>query len=124
MTVTAGLRRACIVLLILWQPIAAAGCERYAQISVPEQKKDFIGRWSAGPNFFELGPDGEVNLELEASARTFLIRKGSLRYFGAESICVGVGERQEGDCLSISADPYASSGREVIVLEGVELARE
>ena len=103
------------------------GCGQYEQIRVPEQKAGFIGRWSEGSegsDFFELEPDGNVNLEIQGPTESFLIRKGSLRSFEAESVCVGAGERQQGDCLSISTNPYTSGGREVILVEGVELARE
>jgi hypothetical protein len=99
-------------------------CGQYEQIRVPDQKIDFIGRWSEGSNFFELEPDGNANLEIEGSTESFLVRKGSLRSFDGESICVGVGERQQGDCLSISETPYRSGGRELILIGGVELARE
>ena len=111
------------LLLVCWmQPLS--GCERYEQIRVPGQKADFIGRWSEGPNFFELEPDGGVDLEIQGPTESLLVRKGSLRSFEAESICVGVGERQQGDCLSISINPYTSGGREVILVGGVKLARE
>lgn len=108
----------CFALLIV------PSCEQYEQIRVPDQKADFIGRWSEGSNFLELEPEGDVNLEIEGPTESFLVRKGSLRSFDGASICVGLGERQQGDCLSISETPYRSEGREVILVGGVELARE
>jgi hypothetical protein len=111
-------------LIIAFWLVTLPSCEQYDQILVPDQKADFIGRWSEGPNFFELEPDGDVNLEIEGPTESFLVRKGSLRSFDGESICVGVGERQQGDCLTISETPYRSGGREVILVESVELARE
>ena len=111
-------------LMIAFGLLTLASCEQYDQIRVPDQKADFIGRWSEGANIFELEPDGDVNLEIEGPTESFLVRKGSLRSFNDESICVGVGERQQGDCLSISETPYRSRGRELIRVGGVELARE
>ena len=112
------------LLLILWQLFVGVACERYEQISVPEEKADFIGRWSAGSNFFELEENGDVNLEIEGPTESLLVRKGSLRSLEGESICVGVGKRHQGDCLPISATPYTAEGRELIRLGGVELERE
>ncbi len=111
-------------LLAAFWLITFPSCEQYEQIRVPDQKIDFIGQWSEGSNFFELEPDGTVNLGIEGPTESFLVRKGSLRSFDGESICVGVGGRQKGGCVSISASPYRSGGREVIVVGGVELARE
>ena len=99
-------------------------CKQYVQIRVPDQKVEFIGRWSEGSNFFELEPDGKVNLEIEGPTESLLVRKGSLRSFDRQSICVGVGEWQQAECLVISEVPYRSGGREVILVGGVELARE
>ena len=110
--------------MILWQLLTLVGCEKYEQIPVPDQKAALVGRWSAGTNFIELEADGDIALEIDGATETFLVRKGSLRSLDGESICIGVGERQEGDCLSISAAPYMSAGRETISVEGVELARE
>ncbi len=124
MALMSGSLRAGFLLLILWQLLTLVGCEKYEQIPVPDQKAALVGRWSAGTNFIELEADGDIALEIDGATETFLVRKGSLRSLDGESICIGVGERQEGDCLSISAAPYMSAGRETISVEGVELARE
>jgi hypothetical protein len=92
------------VLAAIWLLIVA-GCERYEQIRVPEEKIDFIGRWSEGSNFFDLEPDGTVNLEVDGPTESRLVREGSLRSFDGQSICIGVGELDQGDCLSISDTP-------------------
>lgn len=99
-------------------------CKQSVQIAVPEQKVDFIGRWSEGSNFFELEPDGKVDLEIDGPTESRLVRKGSLRSFDGQSICIGVGEWQPEKCLVISEVPYRSGGREVILLGGIELARD
>jgi hypothetical protein len=117
------LKRASMLLSVLWPLLVIEGCDRYEQISVPERKSDFVGQWSAGSNFFELEEDGDVSIEIEGAARFFMSRSGSLRSFEGELICIGVGEWQQADCLPISASPYASGGQEVIRIIGVELAR-
>ncbi len=104
--------------------LAVTACERHPQIRVPDQKADFVGRWSAGSNYFDLEPDGTVSLEIEDSGRALLVRDGSLRRLDDEAICFGVGELQAGDCLEISKSPYAVDGRDRIEIGGVELERE
>ena len=111
---------ACLAFCFLILP----SCKQSVQIAVPEQKVDFIGRWSEGSNFFELERDGRVDLEIDGPAESRLVRTGSLRNFDGQSICIGVGEWQPAKCLVISQVPYRSGGREVILLGGVELERE
>ena len=90
-------------------------------IDVPADKAVFVGRWAAGPNFFELSPSGRVDLELDGPESTIAVMRGSLTRFTDTELGVGIGACHSGQSFSIVPRPYPTAHGQAIQLRGIEL---
>lgn len=104
--------------------VLCVACEWHPQIRVPEDKAEFVGRWSDGSNYMHLYADGRIDLYLEWPGGAIMVREGSLRRFKGQEICFGVVEFLESNCLGISEEPYEDDGRVMIELRGIQLRSE
>lgn len=105
--------------------VTLTGCQWHEQIPVPEQRADFIGRWSDGDDYLELEPDGSVNLSIHFPKGYLGVLRGSLHRFDETTFCVGIVRLSEGDCWPISRGPNGPPGEPPrILLGGVELIRD
>ena len=116
------IRRLCAALCVLVVTLVA--CDGGDAIPVPESKRGFVGRWSAGPSFLELSAAGRFDCEIEGESQSLLIRSGSLRSFEGNRICVGVGSLQSPECFEATVESTPAGAGDAIRVLGVVLRKE